>query len=201
MEERNITPEESILIIKQMIQKTRERVVNDGFYFLLWGFLVIAGCLVTYFAHITKHFEIINPAWMVLLGIGVLWSTLVSVRQGKRQHHIGQIDFIGKMLWLAFLVSMFIVMFIIKDYELMNTAMLILIGFATFVSGAILRFKPLYVGGILFWIGAIIIGFIPFPYASLFYAGIMLAGYVIPGILLTRKVKMQKQRAGAITLS
>ena len=193
MEEKSITPQESLSIIQQMIADTRERVINDGFFFLLWGILVISGCLITYFAHVYKTYQIINPSWMILMVTGAVWSVIASIRQGRKERVKSHIGYIGQMLWMAFLASMFIVIFLVQDQELKSTILFILMGLATFTSGAILGFTPLYVGGVIFWGASIIYPQISFPYNSLFFAAMVFIGYVIPGLLLSRKVKKNKQ--------
>ena len=64
-------------------------------------------------------------------------------------------------------------------------------GLGTFVSGTILKFKPLTWGGLLFWIAAIGASFVA-PINQLLINGIAIfIGYIIPGILLWRNYKAE----------
>ena len=40
MQEESFSPEESLQVIQTMIEKTKSKVVDNSFYFLLWGWLV-----------------------------------------------------------------------------------------------------------------------------------------------------------------
>jgi len=57
----------------------------------------------------------------------------------------------------------------------------------TFISGVIIRFRPLIIGGITFWILALLAHFSA-AFAPLAVPVAMLTGYLIPGYMLRRKV-------------
>ena len=56
----------------------------------------------------------------------------------------------------------------------------------TFISGFIIRFKPLIVGGVTFWVLALAAHFGGPDISSLAVPVAMLTGYLIPGYLLKR---------------
>ena len=62
-------------------------------------------------------------------------------------------------------------------------------GLGTFVSGKILRFKPLIVGGIINWILACAASFFPFDYQLLFAAAAILISYLVPGYMIQSEKK------------
>lgn len=193
MQDRNITPEESLSIIQQMINNTRERYTNDGFSFLLWGLIVIIGNVVTYFSISYKQYSIITPMWLVLMVIGVVATIVIIIRRDKKNRYRSQIDFIGQMLWLSFLISWFLIAFGITKFNVDPMPYFcILLGLATFVSGALMQFTPLYFGGVLFWIASLAAPYFTGANSSLLMAAAMFAGYIIPGILLRIKVKKER---------
>jgi hypothetical protein len=65
---------------------------------------------------------------------------------------------------------------------------LLLAGFPTFVSGFIIKFRPLIAGGICFWIIALAVNFAPPSFAPLGMPIAVLTGYLIPGYMLRNKV-------------
>lgn len=194
MEERNITPEESLSIIQQMIQNSRERFANNGFSFLLWGFLVIIGCLITYICIWLKLYHVINSAWIALMVIGTIWTVTIILRRDKKNRYRSQVDFAGQMLWMGFLISWVITVFAIggNNTHNPNAFILVLLGLCTFVSGALMQFRPLYFGGVIFWIAAIIANYLPGSQSMLLVAAAMFTGYIIPGWLLRQKVRREK---------
>jgi hypothetical protein len=66
---------------------------------------------------------------------------------------------------------------------------IILYALGTFVSGNILKFKPLIIGGILAWGLAIVAVFLEYDYQMLAAAGAILVSYIIPAYLLPGKRK------------
>jgi hypothetical protein len=64
----------------------------------------------------------------------------------------------------------------------------LLTGIPTFMTGQILRFRPLILGGLLFWVAGIAMHFTDQAgLLTALYCGAMLLGYIIPGILLKRQ--------------
>ncbi len=63
----------------------------------------------------------------------------------------------------------------------------LLAGNATFLSGTILKFRPLIWGGIIMWIGAILIFFLSYEHQLIISPAIIVFGYLIPGYLLRMK--------------
>jgi hypothetical protein len=90
---------------------------------------------------------------------------------------------------MAFLISM-VVLFIIhsKSLETISPYILLLVGFPTFISGIIIRFRPLIIGGICFWIFALLVNFGGPVIGPLGVPVSMIVGYLIPGYILKNKV-------------
>jgi hypothetical protein len=47
-DEKELSPQESLDLIKSMINKTKGAVADDSFHFLMWGWLVFSCCLASY---------------------------------------------------------------------------------------------------------------------------------------------------------
>ncbi len=69
---------------------------------------------------------------------------------------------------------------------------MVLAGLPTFISGIILKFRPLVIGGICFWIIAIIMSFAGPEIFPLGMPVAVVAGYLIPGYMLKNKVRHGK---------
>jgi hypothetical protein len=57
----------------------------------------------------------------------------------------------------------------------------------TFITGGILRFRPLVVGGVLFWLFGMVSLFVWPEQGALLFGLALVTGYIIPGILLKRQ--------------
>jgi uncharacterized membrane protein YhaH (DUF805 family) len=90
-------------------------------------------------------------------------------------------------VWGFFFTIIVILAFAISGkiaWEIANVLIIALYGLGTFVSGGILKFKPLIIGGMCCWIIALCIFFIPDEYSLLLVAGSIIIAYLIPGYLL-----------------
>jgi hypothetical protein len=91
-------------------------------------------------------------------------------------------------LWTGIGVSFFILSFIVSSsaegWNFSYPFFIMLYGLGTFVSGKIIKFKPLVIGGIINWCLACISVFFSFDYQLLFAAAALLTSYIIPGHLL-----------------
>jgi hypothetical protein len=102
-------------------------------------------------------------------------------------------DRIYMWVWMGFLAS-FLVLFTIHSKSLgtISPYILTLVGFATFVSGFIIKFKPLIIGGILFWIIAVIVSFADPSIAPFGMTVAVITGYLIPGYMIKNKTGHDK---------
>ena len=65
-------------------------------------------------------------------------------------------------------------------------------GLGTFISGKLIRFTPLIIGGIINWILAAVSVHFPYDDQMLFAAGALLTSYIIPGHLLRMRYQKEK---------
>jgi hypothetical protein len=92
--------------------------------------------------------------------------------------------------WIGFMISA-TVLFIVQAGDMQNVTpyILLLAGFPTFLSGFIIKFKPLIFGGICFWVVALLVHFAGSELAPLGTPVAMLIGYLIPGYMLKKQRK------------
>lgn len=186
-EEKMMTGEESLRIISEMINKTKINIQQGSFHLLFWGWLILicslADFLLFHYGGITKHYYV----WLLTIPGGFVSMIYGFVNGRKATVH----TYAGRMymwVWMAFLFS-FLVLLIIHSKKLGNVSpyIMMLVGFATFLSGIIINFNPLKIGGILFWIFAIIVSFAPPSIAPLGMPLAVITGYLIPGYMLKYK--------------
>src|SRR5438309_2726700 len=97
-------------------------------------------------------------------------------------------------LWTGMAASFFVLSFIITFIQINDSGwmycypfFILLYGLGTFVSGKILQFTPLVVGGVINWALACAAVFFSFDYQLLFAAAAILTSYIIPGHLIHEK--------------
>ena len=193
MENKDISPEESIRVIQQMIAESRNRFYNNGFALLFWGVLVILACLGQYVLIQTGHQKHSDYIWPVTLGIGII-GTFLYFRffSAERRLHSRQ-DANNGILWLGFLITYIVLTFLCLSLNINQIGFTwCLLGFGMFASGGIYRFRPFYVGAAIFWISAVLTLYTGNDKNDLWLGALtMFLGYVIPGYLLWRKAKSE----------
>ncbi|MBP1669512.1 MAG: hypothetical protein H6Q21_1878 [Bacteroidetes bacterium] len=181
--------ESALKVISAMIEAARSDVRDNHFFYLLWGFLVLGASLLEYclitFAKYPHHYI----GWPVLMGAGMIVSLVYATRKYRRSDSSTYVGGFFKYFFLAWSISLLLLLgFIIPgENQLVQPIILAMYALATFVSGGILRFKPLIWGGIIAWAAAIASFFSPFPVQLLITAATVVIAYIIPGFLLKRR--------------
>ncbi|MEE4114966.1 MAG: hypothetical protein V2I37_02300 [Marinilabiliaceae bacterium] len=188
--EKHMTGEESLKIITDMITKTKLNIGQSIFHLLFWGWLILICSLAEIILANFTSFEHPYYAWLLTVP-GIFVSMIYGFVRGRKQTVYTYADRLNMWTWMAFMISA-ILLFIFLSRQMQNVApfILLLAGYATFLSGIIIKFKPLIYGGISFWVFALVayligdlINVIPVvPMA-------VLTGYLLPGYFLRKEGK------------
>jgi hypothetical protein len=182
--EKVLKPEESLQIIEKMINRTKGNLHDNSFYFLLWGWIVLIGILAHTILSNFTDFSKPYLSWLIIIP-GMIINIAYAMREGKKKSITTHVDTVNFMTWIAFLISYTITLvFMAKlNYNIVPIIFL-LAGNATFLTGIIIKFKPLTWGGIIFWLGAIGLFTLPGHLAIFIPPLAIIFGYLIPGYLL-----------------
>lgn len=189
MQEGNFSPEESLHLIQSMIQKTRTNISENRFYFLLWGWYGFLAILLQFLLKVLVHFPHHYIVWL-----GILPVVALTIWRAQKKQHAATKTYVGasmSYLWMGIGISFFVLSFIISNFQKAGwlTAypfFILFYGLGTFVSGKILQFRPLVIGGIINWVLACACIFFSYDYQLLFAAAAILTSYIIPGHLLKK---------------
>lgn len=183
---------DSLRIITEMIENSRAKIRDNGFFYLLWGWLVLIASL-SNFILLQIGYEQAWLPWPILMNGGAIVSAIVGYRLGKKIKVKTMFDTTMIYLWYGFLITILIILFSAGfgkiSWNIANTFIIALYGLGTFVSGGILKFKPLIIGGIISWILAAVTIFIPEIYSLLAVALSIIIAYLIPGYMLNSRGK------------
>jgi hypothetical protein len=188
--EENFSPQDSLLLIQSMIEKTKNNIGRNRFYFLLWGWYTFLAIIAQFILKVVFHYERHYLVWW-----GVIPAVIVTIiYTAKQNKQSGVRTYIGESmssLWTGVGISFFVLSVIIassrEGWMFSYPFFILLYGLGTFISGRILKFTPLVVGGIINWILACIAGFVHYDYQMLLAATAILTSYIIPGHLLATK--------------
>ena len=176
---------QSIEIINQMLLESKKSLHRNSFYFILWGFLLIPAGVADYFLFETGNSWI---GWPIMSVIGGIATAIYSRKEDKRSGTQTVGDRITLYTWGAFgFTLLFSIFFSVYNQISPYPLVLMLAGFATFVSGGISKFRPFILGGIALELGAITCAFFTdMPTHGLVFALSLILGYIIPGFLLKK---------------
>jgi hypothetical protein len=219
MEDKKLTEQESLKLITVMINKAKDSYHDTGIGAIMWG-SVIAICALVKFAEI--HFDFRLPFDIYLLTfIAIIPQIFITVKEKRNQTVRSHNDIVMDYLWLAFGISIFLLIHansgvfhfvnqLATDYktatgerhpfrfsEHILSSFLIIYGFPTFVTGAIMDFKPMLFGGIICWICSVICVYTDIKIDLLLTALSAGVAWLIPGIILY-KMSARKKREAAL---
>lgn len=186
--DKEINHEESLAIIKAVIQNTQGHFQQSGFYYIFWGWILILANL-AHFA-ILKYTDYPYPYIVWLISIPAWIITIVySIRQGKNARVVTHLDRIMGAVWMSYGISIFILVIFgqsISGY--FNPVILLMSAVPTMISGYTIRFKPLMFGAVIFWVLGAFSFFATYEWHFIISAASIFTGFLIPGYSL-RKAK------------
>lgn len=191
----NLSATDSLQLINNMINQAKNRFSENGFLYLLWGWLILF-CSIAHFVFLKmgwfQHPEIIwASCWLA-----VIFQIVYLSKQKKKEKVKTYSENIINYIWVSFGICMMIIAIMMSktnNWSLMNSIVLLLYGTPTFLSGIAMQFKPLVIGGIICWGLAILSVFILPIYVLLLLAVAVISAWIIPGYLLSAKYKLQNK--------
>ncbi len=200
MEERKLSGQESLEIINDMIRKAKNDASSEnGLSWLLWGWMIFLASVATYIL-IELNYGNIGLAWNIFGIVAILlllYSLFWSAKSGRVRTYV---DDLLRLFDIGFTVCLFVIIVSINVTNSHNTGFgyfLMVYAFLMLIQGGALKFKPLIIGAIVNWIGAIAI-FINdiFKYDMLITAAAVFIGYIIPGFILRIQYKQRMKISG-----
>ncbi|MCV9388870.1 hypothetical protein [Reichenbachiella ulvae] len=188
--EKQMTHEESLKIITEMIQQAKSSYSRGGsFYFLLWGWVYLGASIGFYVSmkwSLMEHPELI---WLLTVP-AVIWTIVRSVRSAKNSSSTSHLQSLHHQLWIAIGVGIGISLFFMPQLGFYHNAVILtLSGIGTYMTSRIMKYNPLMIGAFILWVAAVVSFIVPMTEQYL-VAGIgIFAGYLIPGYLLKKEEK------------
>jgi hypothetical protein len=179
--ENDFSPQQSLVLIESMINRAKDKFAEDGSMYLFWGWLVFACSL---FQFILLHIMEYPKHYLVWLATfpAFVYQFFYIRKKRKQQTVTTYADYIIGYIWLTFCVVILLIGFLIGfltggDYYYHIIPLLLAVyGVPVFLTGIIVRFRPLVTGGIACWVLCIASTFIKnYDYQFLMIPTAMLA--------------------------
>jgi hypothetical protein len=195
-ESAGFTHEEGLKTIYSMITSTRNTIGENYLFYLLWGYLVGLACIFEYLLMHVMNYEKHYMVWPVLMGLGMILSGILTLRRQKASTHRTFIGSIMSYLWGGWLVSFLLIIYFgsqLQNHSLILPLTMVMYGMGVFVSGGVISYRPLIIGGIISWLAALVAYYQPYTIQLLLMTATVIASYIIPGHML--RIEAKKQRS------
>jgi hypothetical protein len=188
LQDKHLSPEENLRLIQDHMSRTKQGLRNKSFDILFWGILIALASGLEYVLLVASNFEKPWLPWPVLMIGGTIITVIYHLKRNGSQPVTTFTDHF--LMWLSigtgavyFVLAFLCVRQQISPlpYILANTFILL------FVTGAVLRYKSLVLGGIVFLIGSIISIFLRYEQQLLLTTCVVVVGYILPGFLLRKE--------------
>lgn len=191
-QDETFNPEQSFSVISSMINTAKNKLADDGFFYIFWGWLVL-GAALTHYITILLNIPSGYWVWPVLMPLGGIVSAIYGYRKGKSESVKTYIDIYLGYLWGGFIIAMLITLAFMPVHGIKITYffLMLLYGLATFISGGLLNFRPLVFGSLFSFGFAILSIFLGEKEQLLCISAALLFSYIIPGHLLRARYKSQ----------
>lgn len=183
MDKEQLTTNESLQIIKDMVSKTKHNIAADKIVYLMWGYTVAICSLLHYLLIEVMSVDpgIAPVVWLSMPILGIIHGIYFSKRN-KNRHVKTHIDRSLSSVWLSFTAALlvFLLSAPVVGWQIVYPMLMVLYGIGAATSGGILNFKPLIIGGAI----SMAIGFIAFHMdfktQLLLLAAAIIISFVVP---------------------
>jgi hypothetical protein len=184
-EDQFLTPQQSLDIIGKMIAQAQGKVQRSSFHFLLWGWVITLANFGMYFIlTFTTYPQYAPLVWLITIPAWII-SFFYGRKLSRESIPLTHLDRVNMWLWICTGVIIIpVVVFGSKINYQINPIILTMIALPTFLTGIMLRFKPLLVGGVSFLISGTLCFLIGAQDQYLVGGVAMILGYLIPGYML-----------------
>lgn len=188
---------DEIRLIKEMVEKTRKATAQSGTLFIFWGFLIIVAIIITYVLAYFHKFQWIWANWIVWAIIGWGYSAHYGISQERTQKTRTYAQMAAKHLSIAcgaaYLMAAFVFPLLkVYSYNAISILVAFISGILIFMLGGIYEWSLLKWCGLLWWLGAVGMTFVPGDYRTLCLIPLIILGYLIPGLILRSRYKKEQ---------
>jgi len=183
---------QSLKVSQEMVQIPQKKLGNDGILIIIWGYAMSISCSCHYLNEVLFlpnriHYllKFANP-FLPIIALG--FTIFYILRQKKK--FITYFGLSLRYVWIALFFSLMLINLIIfnvqheVNFSLQHPIFMVITAFAIVVTGIILRYKLIILGGIIFGAAAYFCSYLDLSEQMLLEAIAWFISLVIPGHLM-----------------
>jgi len=146
-----MTKEEQLSIINDAIKQTKTNLKPLGYNLVFWGVVIISMSLFHYFfPHIVQYSYYSSVIYWVLIPVlGMFYTTYYNIKTGIKIGYETQLDRVIRIIWSVFGLAWIFTVGISLIYNVNPVQdILFLLGIVLVMSGLIIKFRNITIGGI-----------------------------------------------------
>lgn len=183
-ESESLSPLQSLDLIQSMINQAQGNLLKNSFYFILWGWAITIANLGMYGLYKFSDFPYPYLVWLIAIPAWII-TMVYGARQGSTAGKKTHLDKVNMWMWIGYGFGVLpFILFMEKIGYNVNPVVIVLTSIPTFLTGMMLKFRPLIWGGISFYLFGIICFMVSPLNQYLVGAVAIVCGYLIPGYLL-----------------
>ncbi|MGZ8538016.1 MAG: hypothetical protein ACXWV9_07105 [Flavisolibacter sp.] len=196
MEDKNITEQEGLRLINQMIRIAKVEQADDGRDWILWGWMLLLASVLTILNIRFQWFKDLYTFWnaigiiTILIYIYEFIQTYLKRKKTKVKTYTQELF---NKLNTGFFISLVFIIVAINIAKIPLTGFSLLINLYAFwilIYGTALNFKPSVIAAYITWtIGLASLLMKTFEMVMAMHALAALCGYIIPGYIANREFK------------
>ena len=205
MEEQKLTAKESLELITEMIQNTKQKVdKGDGNALLIWGYTSSVVSILVYLLLMITENPLFNWLWFLIPAIGLPLQLRLNRKNAGKPTATTFVDKISTGMWrivglIAAIGAAVCVVFMLFGYNAwiaMFIYAFVIVGLGSAVQGVIINERSLIVGGLFsIFAGCVVTGFavcglpIFISWSVPLYIVCFMLMMVVPGHIINNKAK------------
>jgi len=199
-EPNELSQEESLLIIQQMINTAKHEQKDDGRGWIVWGWMLFSASILTVINMEYKWFQpfffwnLFGGFTFIMLGWDLIKGIFMKSKARVKTYTKSLFDKLNAGFFICLLFIIFAINLGVGPVK--GFALLIaLYGFWVLIYGTALDFKPSIIASFITWaFGFVALWQTDFKVVMLLHAGAVLSGYIIPGHMANREFKKLRGR-------
>lgn len=183
--------QEKLDLITLLVSDSRADLKDKGFSFMLWGGVVSAGVLLTFFLRHIQLEKFILDFWLFFIVV----SLAVNYHLARKRKVRSQVTKLSNVLWFStvgsgqvlLLLAVFLPSYSTIDFLSVPVAvgfLCVLLGVGYLAHAVLSQYRFLYYVGLLWQLGGVFVMLLPEPYPYALVGGMAFLLQFIPGLYI-----------------